>query len=65
MLVLCYRSRLPLTQQDQLSLYVQRMGGWLTVSSGYVDYYIPEQYALMVPLLDSHIERRSRLDYLV
>jgi hypothetical protein len=65
MLVQCYRSRQPLQLQDALSLYVQRVGGWLSVSSGYVDYFIPEQYAVMVPLLDSHIERKSHMDYYV
>ena len=65
MLVKCYRSRLPTVEQDELSLYVQRVGGWLSVSYGYVDYYIPEPYAMMAALYDSHIERISRLDYIV
>jgi len=30
-----------------------------------VDYYVPEQYAVMVPLLDSHIERKYHLDWIV
>ena len=65
MLVKCYRSYQPLEEQDELSLYVQRVGGWLSVSSGFVDYWIPEPYAQMAPMLDSHIKRLSQLDYIV
>ena len=65
MLVLCYRSYLPIVEQDPLSLYVQRCGGWLSVSSGHVDYYIPEPYASMAAIYDGQIKRLSRLDYIV
>jgi len=65
MLVKCYRSYLPIVEQDPLSLYVQRVGGWLSVSYGFVDYFIPELYASMVFIYDGHIKRNSKLDYVV
>jgi hypothetical protein len=65
MLVECYRSYLPIVEQDPLSLYVQRVGGWLSVSHGFVDYYIPEPYAVMALMFDGHLKRRRELDYIV
>ena len=68
MLVKCYRSYrsyLPIVEQDPFSLYVQRVGGWLSVSYGHVDYFIPELYASMVFIYDGHIKRISKLDYVV
>jgi len=65
MLVKCYRSYQPLEEQDELSLYVQRVGGWLSVSTGFVDYFIPEPYAVMALMFDGHLKRKSQLDYIV
>jgi hypothetical protein len=65
MLVKCYRCRMTVLDQDPLSIYVQRKGGWMSVGYGYTDYYVPEEYAYMLYVYDSNIERRARLDYIV
>lgn len=65
MRILCYRSRLPIIDQDPLSIYVQCRGGWMSVGRVSVDYYIPEDRAYMLYLYDSLIEPRPQQDYLV
>jgi hypothetical protein len=60
----CYRSWLPISKQDELSLLVQRLNGWLSVCSCIcVDYYIPSDRAYMLFLLDPNLERKSSNDY--
>ena len=56
---------MPIKDQDPLSIYVQRKGGWMSVNYDSVDYFLPEQYASMLYLYDSSIERRAHSDYIV
>ena len=56
---------MPFKDQDPLSIYVQRKQGWFSVNYDSVDYYLPEEYAYMLYLYDSRIERKSKLDYIV
>jgi hypothetical protein len=65
MLILCYRSYMqPWRLHDPLGIFVQRQGGWMSIGPICVDYYIPEDYAYMLYLYDSHIQRQPQLDYL-
>lgn len=64
MLYHCYRSYLPILEQDPLSLLVQRLGGWFTPRQDCVDYFVPESYAYMCYLLDSSLVRQAHLDYI-
>ncbi len=65
MLIECYRSyMMPYEQQDPLSIFVQRKGGWMSVRPDSVDYYIPKEYAYMLYMYDSHIKRLPLLDYI-
>ena len=65
MRIQCYRSHMSNLEQDPLSLFVQRVGGWMSVGIGCVDYWVPEPYALMIYMYDPTVERRSGDDYLV
>ena len=65
MLYQCYRSYLPIQDQDPLSIFVQRKNGWLSIRNDCVDYYIPEEYAYMLHMYDSNIKRVQPLDYIV
>ena len=56
---------MPIKDQDPMSIYVQRKGGWMSVGYDSVDYFLPEQYAGMLYLYDSQIERRAHSDYIV
>jgi hypothetical protein len=56
---------MPFRDQDPLSIYVQRRAGWMSVGAMYVDYYLPKEYAYMLYLYDSQIERKPNLDYIV
>jgi hypothetical protein len=60
----CYRSYMPLTEQDPLSVFVQRVQGWMSVGLYSVDYYVPEHYAYMLYMYDSSIQRLPNLDYI-
>ena len=63
MLVQCYRSRMPVLEQDPLAIYVQRKGGWMSIGMDSVDYWIAQEYAYMLYVYDPAIERKSALDY--
>jgi hypothetical protein len=65
MLYTCYRSYMPFKDQDPMSIYVQRKGGWMSVNYDSVDYFLPSDYAVMLYLYDSRIERKPKLDYIV
>lgn len=56
---------MPIKDQDPLSIYVQRKLGWMAVNYDSVDYFLPEEYASMLYLYDSQIERKPKLDYIV
>lgn len=56
---------MPIIDQDPMSIYVQRKGGWMSVNVDSVDYFLPIEYAVMLYLYDSKIERRAKLDYIV
>lgn len=61
-----YSSRMyPLELQDTMSLYVQRVGGWLSVRYDHVVYTIPNDYAYMLYMFDPQLQRLAREDYLV
>lgn len=60
----CYRSRSDWTVQDPLSILVQRLGGWLSIRCDCVDYWVPEDRAYMLFLLDPNLQRKPELDYL-
>lgn len=64
MRISCYRSRIwPLCEQDDLSLFVQQQGGWLSIRADQsVDYYVPEEWAYMMYLYDTDIERVQKRD---
>jgi hypothetical protein len=64
MLITCYRSRLwPLCEQDDLSVFVQQVGGWMRIRADYsVDYYVPEEWAYMMYIYDTDIERKHKMD---
>lgn len=64
MLYTCYRSRLPIHLQDELSLLAQRLGGWLSVEFDSVLYSVPEDRAYMLFLIDPHLERYSKGDWI-
>ena len=65
MLIVCLRSRAPWDQQDPLSILVQQFNGWFTPRQDCVDYYINEEYAYMLYLIDSELTRQPSLDYVV
>ena len=65
MRILCYRSYLPFTEQDPLSVFVQRVQGWFSVGIYSVDYYIREDYAYMLYMYDSTIHRLPMQDYIL
>ena len=65
MLYTAYRSTKPVTEQDEISLYVQRIGGWLSVRVDTVVYIVPEERAYMLSLFDPSIQRYPELDYIV
>ena len=56
---------MPLVDQDPLSIYVQRKGGWMSVGKYSVNYYIPEDYAYMLYMYDSQVVRKPKEDYIV
>lgn len=62
-LIKCYCSTLPIQEQDPLSIYVQRVGGWISIQILSVDYYVPAEYAYMLELYDPNIRRMPQLDY--
>jgi hypothetical protein len=64
MRIQCYRSYMSFTEQDPLSVFVQRVGGWFSVGLYSVDYYIPESYAYMVHMYDGDIHRLVSQDYI-
>lgn len=65
MLIECYRCHMPIAEQDPLSIMAQRLGGWLSVSYIWVDYWVPEDRAYLLFLYDPNLERLPKLDYIV
>ncbi len=65
MLYTAYRSTKPVTEQDDISLYVQRIGGWLSIRADTVVYIVPDDRAYMLSLFDPSIQRYPQLDYIV
>lgn len=65
MLYQCYRSYMPFTDQDPLSIFVQRKNGWMSVRNDCVDYFIPKEFAYMLYMYDSNIKRQQSLDYIL
>jgi hypothetical protein len=56
---------MPFTEQDPLSIYVQRKNGWMSIRNDCVDYFVPEEYAYMLYMYDSAIKRIQPLDYIL
>lgn len=56
---------MPIQEQDPLSVFVQRMQGWMSVGIYSVDYYIREDYAYMLYIYDSAIHRLAEQDYIL
>ena len=65
MLYTAHRSTRPFSEQDAISLYVQRIGGWISIRVDTVVYIVPEERAYMLSLFDPAIERFPQLDYIV
>ena len=65
MYIHCLISGLPFEQQDDMSLFVQRVGGWFSIKRETVEYYIPERYAFMLYMYDPKLVRQSLLDYVI
>ena len=58
------RSHSHIDQLDQLSLLVQRLGGWFAVRPLLiVDFWVPESRLYLLYLIDPLLERQPRLDY--
>ena len=64
MLYTCVRCRSSWAVQDPLSLLVQRMGGWLSIRADSVLYWVPEHTVYLLYVIDPHLERLPRLDYI-
>jgi hypothetical protein len=62
--LLCYRSYMSFRDQDPMSVFVQRVQGWMSVGYASVDYYVPEQYAYMLYMYDSAVRRLPGQDYI-
>jgi len=56
---------MPFTDQDPLSIFVQRKNGWMSVRNDCVDYFIPKEFAYMLYMYDSNIKRQQSLDYIL
>ncbi len=64
MLYPCLVSRATLSDQDTLSLLVQRVGGWFSVLPDLsVHYWVPEDRAYLLYTIDPLLEPLPRLDY--
>ncbi len=61
----CLRSHSDWTTQDQLSLLTQRLNGWFSVRSDVIDYWVPEDRAYMLYMIDANLTREPTLDYIV
>ncbi len=65
MLYPCLVSRATLSDQDTLSLLVQRVGGWLSILPDLsVRYWVPEDRVYLLYLIDPLLEPLPRLDYI-
>ncbi len=66
MLVKCYRLRSRDWQElDRLGLYVQRVGGWISIRVDAVDFFVPETVDSMFLLMNSSLEYRWRDSWIV
>lgn len=61
----CLRSYTDWPVQNQLSLLVQRLGGWMSIRRDCVDYWVPEQYSYLLYLIDANLVVQKGLDYIV
>ena len=64
MLITCYRSYLPYTEQDPMSVFVQRVKGWMSIGMYSVDYYIREDFGYILYMFDPKIHRLPNQDYI-
>lgn len=65
MLYTAHRTTRPLDEQDAISQYVQRIGGWLSIRADTVVYVVPSDRAYMLSLFDSSIEPYPQDDHIV
>ncbi len=61
----CLRSASDWATQDQLGLLCQRLNGWFSVRSDVIDYWVPEDRAYMLYMIDANLTRQHTLDYIV
>lgn len=65
MLIICLRSRsTDWTLLDNMGFLVQSFKGFFSIRCDSVDYYVPEAYAYMLYLIDPHLQRYPKLDYI-
>ncbi len=64
MLIHCLRSRSNWNLQDQLGFLTQRLNGWFSIRGDCVDYFVAEDRAYLLYLIDPQLERYSHLDYI-
>ncbi len=65
MLFICLRSRSDWSRIDSLGFLTQRLGGWFSIRQDCVDFFVPEDRAYMLSLIDGDLERILHLDYIV
>ena len=65
MLYQTYRTRLPVEDQDPIAFFVQRLGGWMSVTPLGTEFSVPEQWGYLLYAFDPHIERTPRRDWIV
>ena len=63
-LIVCLRSHADWHIQDPLSLMVQRLHGFFSVRCDCIDYFVLEELAYMLYLIDPHLQRKPELDYI-
>ena len=64
MRIVCLRSYTDWPTQDQIGFLVQRLNGWFEPSLFDVEYYVPEDRAYMLYLIDPNIEPIPQRDYI-
>ena len=64
MLYICLRSHQDWTTQDRLGFLAQRLGGWFSIRGDCVDYFVPQDRAYLLHLVDGELSRQLHLDYI-